>query len=112
MSFAASYDHGDDNKHYVGAASDGEAGRRAGISFNPAGNGHIECVKGFTAALMQAVIRAREAEEGRFAQVERPTVAEVDRHKDAMRNFATALTQIEAGKMFAVNGIAATFPKG
>ncbi len=42
--------------------------------------------------------------------MENPDAGQVERHQDAMRNFATALTQIESGKMFAVNGVAATFP--
>ena len=37
-----------------------------------------------------------------------PTPADRARHADAMRCFATALTHIESGQMFAVKGVAAT----
>ena len=91
----------------VSAASVEEAGRRCGLHFNPAGNPAIDAVKGFAAAAMQAVINTRTAEQARFAALDNPDRAERDRHNDAMRCFATALTQIESGQMFAVKGIAA-----
>ena len=51
---------------------------------------------------------ARDAETARYAKIERPNSMQISRHQDAMRNFASALTQLEAGKMFGVNGVAAT----
>lgn len=108
MSFQAVFNGGGDNCHSVSAAHDEEAGRRAGLDFNPAGDPAIGCVKAFAAAAMQAVVNARSAEQYRFGQIENPDASQHDRHADAMRNFATALTQLESGKMFAVNGIAAT----
>ncbi len=59
MSFSASFNAGDGNHHSVSAAHDGEAGRRAGLDFNPAGDPAIACVKAFAASAMQAVINAR-----------------------------------------------------
>ena len=109
MSFQAVFNGGGDNCHSVSAAHDDEAGRRAGLSFNPAGDPSIGCVKAFAATAMQAVVvDARTAERFRYGQIEDPSTAQMIRHQDAMRNFATALTQLESGKMFAVNGIAAT----
>ena len=110
MSFYANFNAGDGFNHAVSASHDDEAGRRAGLDFNPAGDPAIACVKAFAACAMQAVINARTEELGRFAQLENPDARQRDRHQDAMRNFATALTHIESGKMFGVNGIAATLP--
>jgi len=108
VSFHATFDGGEGNGHSVSASHDDEAGRRAGLEFNPAGDPAIGCVKAFAACAMQAVVDARNAEKFRYGQIEGPSTAQMIRHQDAMRNFATALTQIEGGKMFAVNGIAAT----
>ncbi|MDE0718560.1 MAG: hypothetical protein OXH64_11545 [Rhodospirillaceae bacterium] len=108
MSFFANFNGGEGTTHSVSAPHDEEAGRRAGLSFNPAGDPAIDCVKAFSACAMQAVIDARNAETYRYARLKTPGPEEVARHADAMRNFATALTQLESGKMFAVNGVAAT----
>jgi len=110
MSFSATFNDGEGQQHSVGAPHDGEAGRRAGLSFNPAGDPAIDRVKAFSACAMQAVVDARNAELYRYGQIERPDAEQEARHHDAMRNFASALTWLEAGKMFAVNGIAATLP--
>lgn len=111
MTFYANCDVGDDS-HTVSSAHEGEAGRRATLDFNPAGNKAIGSVKAFTACVMQSVINARDAEAARFARLESPDSDQTARHQDAMRGFATALTQIESGKMFAVGAIAATLADG
>jgi len=112
MSFYATFNAGESRTHSVSAAHDGEAGRRAGLCSNPHGERHADvladCIKGFSAAAMQAVINARSNELHRFAQRDDWGAQDRERHKDAMRNFASALTQIESGRMFAMNGIAAT----
>lgn len=111
MSFYANCDLGD-KSHSVSSARDGEAGRRATLDFNPAGNEAIGWLKAFMACVMQSVINARDAEEARYARLESPDFNQTARHRNAMWGFATALTQIESGKMFAVGAIAATLADG
>jgi len=102
MSFSAQFSDGQSSAT-VSAASDGEAGRRCALDFNPSRNAEI--------AAMQAVIRAREVELHRFAALDRPDRGEIERHHDALRCHASSLTQIESGCMFAVKGVASTLPR-
>lgn len=109
MSFSANF-HGPNGQHHgVSGDSAGEAGQRSTLSHNPDELASVSHIKGFTAAAMQAVINAREAAredlQARLDAGDTPSNRESDAAAAAMRNFATALTYLEAAKMFAVNGV-------
>ena len=106
MSWSANFHHGGGRDHHVSAAHDGEAGRRASLDNGFVGVPAGDAVKAFGAAAMQAVINARGIEQYRHAQIANPDASEIALHQDAMRCFATALTQIEGGLTFAVKGVA------
>ena len=59
MTFSGTFSDGR-TTHSVGAASDGEAGRRATLAHNPDELDAVSSIKGFAACAMQAVIVARE----------------------------------------------------
>ena len=101
MSFSVTANHAG-NTHTVGGASDGEAGRRCALGFNPSGHVPTDAIKTFCAGAMAAVIKAREETPkpmGSFPQAEKAAYA------DAMRCFAHALTLIEDAQMAAVKGL-------
>lgn len=102
MSFSATFRGPNGQHHSVGGDSAGEAGRRATLSHNPDELASVSEIKGFAAAAMQAVTNHRDATP-EPAQDASPR--ERAAYGDAMRNFATALTYLEAAKMFAVNGV-------
>jgi len=74
-----------------------EAAKRCGMSFNPTKNFGVDCVRGFCAAAMQAVIDVRDMD----PKFNNGKVW----NEDSKRCFDTAMTQIEGGQMFAVKGI-------
>ena len=103
MSFSGTFNDGI-NSHSIGADSDGEAGRRATLSYNPAELDAVASIKGFAACAMQAVIVARRNVKADYERGPK-SIENIAAFTDAMRDFATALTQLQSAKMFAVNGV-------
>ena len=91
------------NTHSVSGPHEDEAGRRCGIGFNPGEHQATDKVKGFFACAMKAVIDERDklTRHGNGPTDHQELVA----YGDAMRCFATALTQLEHGQMMAVKGL-------
>ena len=108
MSFKASVNHAGVT-HHVSGPSDGEAGRRVKLGFNPAGHSDTHMVKAFAAAYMQAVINAADTKiheiEEEIACFDPPSSVPQKLKgalNDARRCKATALTNIESASHFAV----------
>ena len=112
MTFTAHFSH-DDAKYHLSASSDGEAGRRCDLGFNPGNHAPTHKIKLACAAAMQSVINERDATIAKYAKRdqelgekgEKMPTREYEAHGDALRCFATALTHLETAQMFAVKGL-------
>ena len=112
MSYSGSACSGEET-HSVGGSSTDEAGRRCAIGFNPSGHKPTDKIKSFCACAMKAVIDERAEMASAFSNRKEELAGkgqpvpqnEIDGHNDAMRGFATALTHLETGQMFAVKAL-------
>ena len=112
MSYSGSACSGEEI-HNVGGSSTDEAGRRCAIGFNPSNHAPTDKIKSFCACAMKAVIDERNSMVGKFSNRKEELAgkgqpvpqAEIDGNNDAMRCFATALTQLEHAQMIAVKGL-------
>ena len=112
MSYSARV-HGGGPEYSVSGSGTDEAGRRCALHFNPGSHEPTEKIKLFCAAAMKAIIdegtRIHNDFQARIAEIKEKGLilpdAEQEAYGDAMRCFATALTHLEAGQMFAVKGL-------
>ena len=112
MSFSASFS-GPGGEFSVSGPITDEAGRRCGLTFNPGQHEPTAMVKGFFAAAMQSVVRQRELAQAAYNKLldeaGDKSAAIDDRERiafnDAMRCFATAITDLEKAQMIAVKGL-------
>lgn len=111
MSYQATFSDAN-GSHTIGGHDD-EACRRCAMGFNPSGDEATHKIKGFCVGAMRVILDERERMQGVFQERKQeledgggimPQV-EIDGHNDAMRCFATALTHLETGQMFAVKGL-------
>ena len=112
MSYWVHAGHGDFNHDVSGSGTD-EAGRRCALGFNPGTHEATDKIKVMCAGAMKAIIdertAAHDAFQKRVAEVkEKGQIlrdAEQEAYGDAMRCFATALTDIEKAQMAGVKGL-------
>ena len=111
MSFTSTFVHypsdgGEPENFTLSGSSRDESARRASLAYR---NGDAGMTKAFATACMHAICLERDRISAefreRFAGGAIVPAADTEAHADAMRCFATALTQIESGKMFAVNAL-------
>ena len=104
MSYSASIYNGKATFSISGTEGD-ESERRIKLGFNPGDHVPTAKIKGFCAVAAQAMIRERDAITDLHRMLTAPTKRELDAFSDAMRNFAIALTHLEAASMFAISGL-------
>ena len=112
MSYSLSGNHGGP-VYTIGGSSNDEAARRCALQFNPGGHEPTEKVKVFCTGAMKAIaderdrVRAEHLQRNEALERDGKRVPddEIEAYNDAMRAFATAMTDIQKGSMMAVSGL-------